>query len=301
MINLHKQKHNVKIVLSKFCNFFRTVNIVYFHFHESHNNLKFQRKMKNRIEFLKSKYQIVPLQELLDNPSSKKLSIMVDDAGSNFYSTGWEILRKEKIPFTLSIIAGLTESEPRTRLIANLMRIAGNPPSGLDYYTARSKLASFLIDSQSTLNDFDSIFVALNGLSNLELKKIYSVMNFPDHNFMDWKQIDEIKRKARIDIGSHSMSHPVLSLGSKEWLEWEVIESKKRIETNLGAECNFFTYPFGHSYCVSPKTEDAIRRAGYKNALLTTHCSFPFFENPYRIPRIDGEASSLKISYRRPC
>jgi peptidoglycan/xylan/chitin deacetylase (PgdA/CDA1 family) len=68
------------------------------------------------------------------------------------------------------------------------------------------------------------------------------------------------------EIGSHSMTHPLLPRCEDARIEFEVAESKRRLEAALGREVESFCYPNGDfdERCVR-----ALVRAGYARAVLT--------------------------------
>ncbi len=66
-----------------------------------------------------------------------------------------------------------------------------------------------------------------------------------------------------IEVGSHSMTHPLLTAISDEELRTELVDSKERIETELGRPCRVFSYPFGGE---DSRVRAAVQAAGYEAA-----------------------------------
>lgn len=80
-----------------------------------------------------------------------------------------------------------------------------------------------------------------------------------------WKQLKEMAADPLITIASHSVTHPPnLTQVSDEQLRHEVIDSKARLEAELGMSIKYFTYPAGH---YDERVEAAVRDAGYLAAL----------------------------------
>lgn len=66
-----------------------------------------------------------------------------------------------------------------------------------------------------------------------------------EKRIMNWDMLREINDLGHI-IGSHTYSHANLKGLSKSKLEYEIIDSKFRIESELNTNCEFFAFPFGN-------------------------------------------------------
>ncbi|MBI4995273.1 polysaccharide deacetylase family protein [Candidatus Peregrinibacteria bacterium] len=96
--------------------------------------------------------------------------------------------------------------------------------------------------------------------------------------YMNWDQLKEINA-AGIEIGSHTMYHPVLTASKKT--KWEIEESKKVLESELGGEIAVFAYPSGKWNLY---IEQLVKNAGYKTARSFTTGSGILQENLFHIP-----------------
>lgn len=96
--------------------------------------------------------------------------------------------------------------------------------------------------------------------------------------YMNWDQIKEISA-AGIEIGSHTMYHPVLTNSRKA--KWEIEESKRVLEETLGVEITTFAYPSGkwNSY-----VENLVKEAGYRTARSFTTGDGITRENLFHVP-----------------
>ena len=86
------------------------------------------------------------------------------------------------------------------------------------------------------------------------------------------------------EIGSHTVSHPVLTDLTGAILKREVVECKQVLEEILGREVPSFAYPKGR------KNSEVARRleeAGYRSArglrMLSLSCEFPRFDMPFTV------------------
>lgn len=83
--------------------------------------------------------------------------------------------------------------------------------------------------------------------------------------YMDWDQV-KILSEQGFEFGSHTIDHPNLKTLKDDKLKEEVVQSKEKIESELGVPVNFFCYPGGF---FDKRVEDAVRAAGYKGAFTT--------------------------------
>jgi peptidoglycan/xylan/chitin deacetylase (PgdA/CDA1 family) len=81
--------------------------------------------------------------------------------------------------------------------------------------------------------------------------------------FMSWDEVRAL-RKQGFDIGSHTIEHPILTRLTPERLQFELTESKRRIEQELGAPCEVIAYPNGGRADFSEGVMQAAKRAGYR-------------------------------------
>ena len=80
---------------------------------------------------------------------------------------------------------------------------------------------------------------------------------------MTWEQLREVSRNG-VAVGSHSMSHRLLSRISDEDQAWEMSQSKILIEQKLGLPVNSIAYPVGKQNAYNEASRRLAKEAGYK-------------------------------------
>jgi peptidoglycan/xylan/chitin deacetylase (PgdA/CDA1 family) len=99
---------------------------------------------------------------------------------------------------------------------------------------------------------------------------------------MGWDEVRSLAERPDIEIGAHTVSHPHLRELSDPELEREVVESRQRIEAELGRPCPFFAYPYGEH---DERVRRAVHAAGYEAAFgLQPESSA--WGDCYRLPRV---------------
>jgi peptidoglycan/xylan/chitin deacetylase (PgdA/CDA1 family) len=89
-------------------------------------------------------------------------------------------------------------------------------------------------------------------------------------------------RSAKVEIGSHSVTHPRLSRVPAKQARLEIAASKTALELTLGEPVNFFAYPYGDYNRV---VRDAVIAAGYQAAVTCSRGAANTAPNPFEIPR----------------
>lgn len=103
---------------------------------------------------------------------------------------------------------------------------------------------------------------------------------------MSWDQLRALSRSGH-EVGSHSVTHPILPLVDDAQLVREVAGSKARLEAELGVPCESFCYPNGDC---DDRVVEAVRRAGYLRAVTTAWGPNAPGADPFRLMRCDIDA-----------
>jgi peptidoglycan/xylan/chitin deacetylase (PgdA/CDA1 family) len=85
------------------------------------------------------------------------------------------------------------------------------------------------------------------------------------HAFLSWDEVRTLKTRG-FEIGSHTVTHPILTQLPPEDRRRELTDSKLQIEQQLGGSCKCFAYPNGGAADVSPAVVEEVRSAGYSFA-----------------------------------
>jgi peptidoglycan/xylan/chitin deacetylase (PgdA/CDA1 family) len=121
---------------------------------------------------------------------------------------------------------------------------------------------------------------------------------------MSWDQLRDLSRAGH-EIGSHSLTHPILPQHADAELEHEVAGSKALLEERLQLEVSSFCYPNGD---YDARVADAVARAGYRLAVTTgggpNRRGKPLFELGRcdmvsdHVARRDGHPSATTLAWR---
>lgn len=113
-----------------------------------------------------------------------------------------------------------------------------------------------------------------------------SPMARPTHRPLRSEEVIALAQGGLIEIGAHSVTHPVLSQLPGAIQAQEVQESQARLEQLLGWPICHFAYPYGTRADFSGITIRCLRDAGYHTACANMDGSVDRGTDPFRLPRL---------------
>lgn len=116
---------------------------------------------------------------------------------------------------------------------------------------------------------------------------------------MNWDDVRDLARRG-MEIGSHSVTHPILgNIGDAGRLESELRGSKRRIEQKTGRPVTALSYPVGRMGRISDALVDAVRSAGYRYACAYEHgVNTAAGADRFRLRRVKAEVGSDFARFR---
>ena len=97
-----------------------------------------------------------------------------------------------------------------------------------------------------------------------------------------WGELQEMAA-AGIEIGSHTINHPILSRIPLDNLDHEIADSKRHLERKIGQPIKTFCYPNSAPGDINDAVVAAVQRAGYLGAVFGTDLKA---WEPWRMPRM---------------
>jgi len=106
-----------------------------------------------------------------------------------------------------------------------------------------------------------------------------------DYLVLSPEEVHQLAAGGLVEIGSHTVTHPVLADQSLEFQRFELVESKRQLEAILEQPVTSLAYSYGTSNDAGEATAKLAREAGYKIGLA----NFPFpvtqQTNIFQLPR----------------
>jgi peptidoglycan/xylan/chitin deacetylase (PgdA/CDA1 family) len=108
----------------------------------------------------------------------------------------------------------------------------------------------------------------------------------PWHRPLSAGEIGALRQGGLVEVGAHTVNHPLLSDLPPRRQRREIEESKVSLEQILGHPVRSFSYPYGKPRDYTAKTVDLVRRAGFACACSTSVDVVRRSSDPFQLPRV---------------
>ena len=236
---------------------------------------------ERHMTLLQTHYTPVSLPALVDcyrqgvPPPPRAVAITFDDGFENNYAVAYPILRERNIPFTVFVTTGLV----------------GSP--GAQLWTERVKRSVYLADCDRIALDIEGLVLdlplattaqrqaatlrVLSAMKRLNLQKRDAAIGTIEerygrpamreedrerYQFMSWSQVKTLSDDG-VTIGSHTITHPILTSIDEPSVVHELTASRHEIEQRTGRPCRLFAYPNGQPGDYGAREQRILESAGY--------------------------------------
>jgi peptidoglycan/xylan/chitin deacetylase (PgdA/CDA1 family) len=117
-----------------------------------------------------------------------------------------------------------------------------------------------------------------------------------ERRMLNWGEIREM-HQAGIGFGSHTVTHPILSLLPEKELAKELTESKDELTQRLGTPLKAFAYPNGKLDDYNELSKIMLKNCGYTCAVTTQNGTNRSETDPFELRR--GQPWHLEIDLFR--
>ncbi|WP_199090979.1 polysaccharide deacetylase family protein [Bosea sp. ASV33] len=224
---------------------------------------------------------IVSLQEALArlrNPKPGRffVALTFDDGYRDNVEEAWPILARHEAPWTLFVTPGFADRTARLwwleleEAIHALPRIDLALPDGR--FTARTET-----DAEKT-RAFAKLYwrlrrepeaILLSAISGLATEAGIDPVAVVERDCLPWETLRALSGAPGVTIGAHTLTHPMLAKHEAEVARREIVESRQRLETELGIPIRHFAYPVGDPGSAGPRDFALAAEAGFESAVTT--------------------------------
>lgn len=251
--------------------------IVYFH------EVNDQKWLTNIIELLLKNYNIIGLQELENYYYGNKelknsCHITFDDGDITFYNNVLPIIKKYKIPVSL-YVSPLIAQEGKNFWFQEIKNY-----DRYKMFDIIKKVTKWDLENTPQI-DVKALLKKLKIEVILEIINVYQreTKTLPkDSMNMNSEQLIDVKSTGLVDIGAHTLTHPLLVNETDEIASKEIQGSIDSLSSILGCDVRYFVYPNGN---FSEREINILKKKGIKLAFSTERDKISHLNNPLSIPR----------------
>jgi peptidoglycan/xylan/chitin deacetylase (PgdA/CDA1 family) len=232
-------------------------------------------RFSQQLEYLGRNFDVMPLSRLVaclraGQAPERAVSITFDDGYRNNLTLAYPLLRKWRMPATVFVTAGLvgtrkwmwTSEVTEMALRYGLAAVAG---------ACGDRLLCALLEAE--LPRAMRVEAAIEYLVRLgperdavlaRLRESFPVEPDDENAFLSWDEVRAL-HAGGVEIGSHTVNHPVLTELPEAKVEEELKASSQAIADAIGKKPDLFCYPHG---TFSEKVKASTKR--YYGAAVTT-------------------------------
>jgi peptidoglycan/xylan/chitin deacetylase (PgdA/CDA1 family) len=206
-------------------------------------------------------------------------AVTFDDGYKDNYANALPILKRHQASATVFVTTDFVDGRRRplsSRLVAALRRLWSRqspPESWIESGDAAVDAAiRRLLAHPDDLAHLAPLKRAYRGLSwerteeiAGRLEQLAGETSLPDGEFLDWDEVRALAGQG-VEIGSHTVAHPILSRVSPERGRHEIGASRLRLEKEIGLPVRGFAFPNGHRGDFTEDNVKAVPAAGYEYA-----------------------------------
>jgi len=246
-----------------------------------------------QMELLANYFNVLPLAEALEKNKtatlpSRAVAITFDDGYSDNYLNALPILKKYGLNATFFIASGYLNGGImwNDQVVESIRRMTLDKIDltevGLDTYQIDNEIEKSTASQQ--------IINKIKHLDVIERQKIadfisLKVEQMPTDLMMTNEQVIKLHQSG-MEIGGHTVSHPIMAKLDEQTVEKELKNNKQRLEKLLNTRLRFFAYPNGKPN-IDYKAEqvEQVKAQGYQASVSTQWGVVNRHSDPFQLPR----------------
>lgn len=246
-----------------------------------------EKTFEQFLGWAKGKFELLDLKEgspEWDHPSNRlRIAITFDDGWLDNYHSAFQISQTDSYPATVFVCPGLMDTPfpfwPE-QVSCLMSRSRHSEPSAQDVLAAIEQLKALPHQER---------YERIAALKEQAGSEAWPLEEEPSNRTMSWDQVEEVHRNG-VAIGSHTVSHAILTTLAPQNIRGELTDSRQEIEAQLNDSCTLLAYPNGNH---SGETRRVAREAGYQFAFTTQRGYWASDTDALRIPRVNVSEAKL--------
>ena len=255
--------------------------------------------LRAQLEYLRRHFQVVPLAHMLDqvgsgNPLDRRSVVLtIDDGRRSCYEFLFPILKQFRLPATFFVVSSFIRGDDWI-WTDKVLWLSEQP-------RPHSELAPDRIDGYFTLLNQLRPEERNRRMATLADAMRVAIPKEPPHKYSpcSWRELREMADSGLVEVGSHTVSHPILASVTDEESWTELTLSRAHIEEGIGRKVNSFCFPNGKPGDYRQSQLHQLNHAGYTSAVVTRFGMVGPRANPYELPRVGIAGTTDPLTFAK--
>lgn len=252
---------------------------------------------RNQLEHLRRHFHVLPLSRLVEQLRSgtpldpHTVVLTIDDGRRNCYEFFFPLLKEFGMPATFFVVSSFIRRDDWV-WTDKVLWLAEQPQAPEELAADR------IVDFFKTINQMPP-HARNSHIESIAQRMGVSIPKEPPPKYApcSWSELREMAGSGLVEIGSHTVTHPVLASVSDGEAWQELTLSRAQIEEGLGREVKSFCFPNGKPSDYRPSHLRQVRDAGYTSAVVTRFGMAFCGSDPYELPRMGVSATTDSLSF----
>lgn len=257
-------------------------------------------------------YDLISLAEAVrrirdnDHTGNPFACFTIDDGYRDNYEHAWPVFRRHNCPFTIFIAPAITDGVCELWWRGLEEVIAGTSHLKVDLAPVFADIET-VSDAQKQAA-FAELYWPVRSMPETEQRTwIRQFCSSHGVNIealcraeaMSWKEVRKIAADPLCTIGAHTINHYAVAKLPSEQVLSEAVESRDRIEREIGIRPTLFAYPYGDETSAGPRDFELIARAGFDAAVTTRKGLIHAAHNAHltALPRVSLNGGYQRLRY----
>jgi peptidoglycan/xylan/chitin deacetylase (PgdA/CDA1 family) len=253
--------------------------------------------IRRQFTYLRAHFRVVPLLQLAERLASggeldrHTVALTIDDGRRNCFEFLFPLLKEFKLPATFFVVSSFIQGQDWI-WTDKLLWLSEQPQA----------------PEELTQGKLDSVFGALNRLrpedrnARIEAMAKRAGVSLPreappKYAPCSWSELAEMAASGVVEIGSHTVTHPILSSISDEESWNELTQSRAQIAAGIGREIRFFCFPNGMPEDYRPAQVRQVAEAGYACSVVAQFGMVGPGSDRYRLPRMGAATKTSTAEF----
>ena len=255
--------------------------------------------VRNQLAYLRRHFRVVPLARVIEQLKSgsqfeqRTVALTIDDGRRNCYEFLFPLLKEFSMPATFFVVSSFITGEDW--VWTDKVLWLSEQPSRPDELSSANIERLFAILNRMRPETRNARIAAMAATMGVSVPKDPP----PKYAPCSWSELREMADSGLVEIGSHTVTHPILASLTDEESWNELILSRSQIEAGLGRPVRSFCFPNGMPGDYRLSQVQQIVDAGYTSAVVARPGMVVHGANPYELPRIGVSGRSDELSFAK--